>query len=371
MPLATDQILTEVHSSPEGDTHYPEFDESEWSEIRRESHLEHVPPYEIRWLASYAPDGPMVARVELRIFVEPQQGATYDQLLRIARASEDLGFDAFFRSDHFLGMGTDRAARPHRRVADPGRSGARDQHHPARHDDDLGDLPAPGAAGDPGRPGRPHERRPGRVRARCRVVRGRAHGLRHPVPRHPRALRHPRGAAGHHHRAVGDPSRRAVLARRQALHADRLTGAAQDRAEAPAPGPRGRQGHPSDAGAGRRVRRRVQPALRLDRRDHARCSTGRAPPASGSAATPTTWCTPTPCVCAAGSTTPTYAAGPSAGNREIDGLRENGLVGTPAEVVDQIGRFAEAGTQRLYLQTLDVVDLDHLELVAHEVMRQL
>src|SRR4051812_23327281 len=48
--LATDQILTEVHLSPEGDTHYPEFDESEWSETRREEHLEHDPPYEIRWL---------------------------------------------------------------------------------------------------------------------------------------------------------------------------------------------------------------------------------------------------------------------------------------------------------------------------------
>src|SRR4051794_32550086 len=45
--------------------------------------------------------------MELRIFVEPQQGATYDQVLRIARATEDLGFGAFFRSDHYLGMGTE------------------------------------------------------------------------------------------------------------------------------------------------------------------------------------------------------------------------------------------------------------------------
>jgi dihydrofolate reductase len=50
LPLATDQILTEVHTSPVGDTHYPAFDESEWSEFQRESHLEHVPAYEIRWL---------------------------------------------------------------------------------------------------------------------------------------------------------------------------------------------------------------------------------------------------------------------------------------------------------------------------------
>jgi alkanesulfonate monooxygenase SsuD/methylene tetrahydromethanopterin reductase-like flavin-dependent oxidoreductase (luciferase family) len=43
--------------------------------------------------------------MDLRIFIEPQQGATYDDQLRVARAAEDLGFDAFFRSDHYLAMG--------------------------------------------------------------------------------------------------------------------------------------------------------------------------------------------------------------------------------------------------------------------------
>jgi F420-dependent oxidoreductase-like protein len=43
--------------------------------------------------------------VDLRIFTEPQQGASYDQLLAIAKATEDGGFDAFFRSDHYLAMG--------------------------------------------------------------------------------------------------------------------------------------------------------------------------------------------------------------------------------------------------------------------------
>jgi alkanesulfonate monooxygenase SsuD/methylene tetrahydromethanopterin reductase-like flavin-dependent oxidoreductase (luciferase family) len=43
--------------------------------------------------------------VDLRIFTEPQQGATYDDLLRVATASEDLGFDAFFRSDHLQRIG--------------------------------------------------------------------------------------------------------------------------------------------------------------------------------------------------------------------------------------------------------------------------
>ena len=43
--------------------------------------------------------------MQLRIFTEPQQGADYTTLLRVARATEDLGFDAFFRSDHYLKMG--------------------------------------------------------------------------------------------------------------------------------------------------------------------------------------------------------------------------------------------------------------------------
>jgi F420-dependent oxidoreductase-like protein len=45
--------------------------------------------------------------MDLRIFTEPQQGATYDQLLAVARHAEALGFDAFFRSDHYLTMGGD------------------------------------------------------------------------------------------------------------------------------------------------------------------------------------------------------------------------------------------------------------------------
>jgi F420-dependent oxidoreductase-like protein len=42
---------------------------------------------------------------QLRVFTEPQQGATYDELLGLVKAAEQLGFDAFFRSDHYLAMG--------------------------------------------------------------------------------------------------------------------------------------------------------------------------------------------------------------------------------------------------------------------------
>ncbi|MBV9666231.1 MAG: TIGR03560 family F420-dependent LLM class oxidoreductase, partial [Actinobacteria bacterium] len=44
--------------------------------------------------------------MDLRIFTEPQQGASYDQQLAVAQAAERLGFDAFFRSDHYINFGT-------------------------------------------------------------------------------------------------------------------------------------------------------------------------------------------------------------------------------------------------------------------------
>ena len=45
--------------------------------------------------------------MKVRIFTEPQQGASYDTLLAVAQKAEALGFDAFFRSDHYLTMGGD------------------------------------------------------------------------------------------------------------------------------------------------------------------------------------------------------------------------------------------------------------------------
>jgi F420-dependent oxidoreductase-like protein len=52
-------------------------------------------------------------------------------------------------------------------------------------------------------------------------------------------------------------------------------------------------------------------------------------------------------------------------------LREIPLVGSPAEIVDKIGQFAQAGTSRVHLQVLDLADLDHLDLIAAEVAPQL
>lgn len=62
-----------------------------------------------------------------------------------------------------------------------------------------------------------------------------------------------------------------------------------------------------------------------------------------------------------------------AGNigRATDELRENGAAGSPAEVLDHIADFAELGAERIYLQVLDMTDLDHIRLIGEEVLRLL
>jgi F420-dependent oxidoreductase-like protein len=52
-------------------------------------------------------------------------------------------------------------------------------------------------------------------------------------------------------------------------------------------------------------------------------------------------------------------------------LRARGVIGSPAQAVDTLGRYAEAGCRRVYLQLLDLTDLDQLELIAGEVMSQI
>jgi F420-dependent oxidoreductase-like protein len=62
----------------------------------------------------------------------------------------------------------------------------------------------------------------------------------------------------------------------------------------------------------------------------------------------------------------------SAIGQDVDGLRAAGAaVGTTGEVVDFLGRYGEAGAARMFLQTLDLSDLDHIELVASTVAPQL
>jgi F420-dependent oxidoreductase-like protein len=54
----------------------------------------------------------------------------------------------------------------------------------------------------------------------------------------------------------------------------------------------------------------------------------------------------------------------------LSNLRESGLAGTPAEIVDRLGEFGKLGADTAYLQVLDLHDLDHLELIAADVLPQ-
>ncbi len=47
------------------------------------------------------------ATMDLRIFTEPQFGASYGDQLAVAQAAEGAGFDAFFRSDHWQAFAGD------------------------------------------------------------------------------------------------------------------------------------------------------------------------------------------------------------------------------------------------------------------------
>lgn len=56
--------------------------------------------------------------------------------------------------------------------------------------------------------------------------------------------------------------------------------------------------------------------------------------------------------------------------RDVDDLKANSIAGTPAEVVDRLGQYAAIGSQREYVQIMDLHDLAHLDLIAAEVLPQ-
>ena len=54
--------------------------------------------------------------------------------------------------------------------------------------------------------------------------------------------------------------------------------------------------------------------------------------------------------------------------RDLGDLRTRGIAGTPSEAIEALARYAAIGVSRVYLQVLDLADLDHLRLVAREVL---
>ena len=278
--------------------------------------------------------GPTLPGMDLRIFTEPQQGASHADLLAVARATRDGGFSAFFRSDHVLAMGDgSRAARPVGVVRQPGCDRRAGPGHPARHPGHLGDLPAPVDDGHRRRPDRRHLRRPNGTRPRLRLVRGRAQGLRPGLRDLLRsALRPAHRAVGDHHRAVGDARRRDVRPFRGALHAGRGARPAQagaDRCE------RARRGCRSSSAATVRAEplrwQHVSPTSSTwaspTSRSARRSSAASGRPARRSTGIPARWSTRSRTRSASGRTTPNSSAAPP---RSAAPRRRRGTARSPA-----------------------------------------
>lgn len=303
----------------------------------------------------------------LRIFTEPQQGASYDDLVTVAQAAESLGFDAFFRSDHFLTMGGDGLPGPTDSWVTLG--GIARETSRIR----LGTLLTAATFRFPG----PLAVAVAQVDA---MSGGRAElGL---------------GAAwfDDEHTAYGIPfpplgerferleEQLAVITGLWATPPGEtfsFTGKHYQLSDSPAlPKPVQSPGPPVIVGGGgpRRTPRLAAtyahefniPFLPVSdtgsqfERVRAACERIGRDPAS-------MICSTAQVVCC-GRDEAELGARASAIGREVAELRQNGLCGTPDEVVAKLATFAEAGAARAYLQILDLHDLDHLWLLAEEVL---
>ena len=311
--------------------------------------------------------------MQLRIFTEPQQGASYLSLLAVARAAEDMGFDGFFRSDHFL--------------AD-------------------NDFPVTGPGGQPG-PSDAWITLAGLARETRRLRLGTlmtSATFRHPGPLAVTVAGVDEMSGGRvelgigtgwyeaEHRAYGIPfpgqaERFERLAEQLEVitglwatplgEAFSFTGRYYELAGSPAlPKPVQRPRPPVLIG-GTGPRRTPRLAARYAdefnipypdlaaataqfARVRAACEAiGRDP---GSIRL-----SPTLPVCC-GRDDRELALRAKALGKEPAGLRRTGLVGSPAEVLDAAGRYAAIGADNLYLAVLDLTDLDQLALVAEHVL---
>ncbi len=300
--------------------------------------------------------------MDLRIFTEPQQGATYDELLRVARKTEDCGFDAFFRSDHYLAMGGD--GRPGPTDAWITLAGLARETSRIR----LGTLVTAGTFRLPG----PLAIAVAQVDAMSggRVELGLGTGW----------FAGEHTAFGIDFPPLGDRFDRfeEQLAMITALWSgdDSYTGEHYAYADNPGLVRPVQDPLPIIVGGGgpKRTPRLAatyaqefnlpfaslaDTEAQFGRVREACAQTGRDLLLSAAQ------------VLCVGRDEAELSRRAASIGREVAELRENGLAGTVAEVVDRAGRFGALGATRLYLQVLDLADLDHLELVAAEVMPQL
>ncbi|WP_059011420.1 LLM class F420-dependent oxidoreductase [Streptomyces specialis] len=303
--------------------------------------------------------------MDLRIFTEPQQGASYDTLLSVARATEELGFDAFFRSDHYLKMGgVDGLPGPTDAwitLAGLARETSRIR---------LGTLMTAATFRLPGvlavQVAQVDAMSGGRVElglgAGWFEAEHTAYGIPFPKEKFSRLEEQlaivtglwgtPAGETfsyeGAHYRLTDSPALPKPAQRRVPVllggmgkeRTPRLAARYADEFNVPFASVE------DSADRFDRVRRAAEEAGR----DPAELVYSHA------------------LVACVGRDDAEVARRAAAIGREVDELRSNGLAGTPEEVVEKIGRYARTGSSRIYLQILDLDDLDHLELIADRVM---
>jgi F420-dependent oxidoreductase-like protein len=308
--------------------------------------------------------------VQLRIFTEPQQGATYDDLLAVARRAEDTGFDAFFRSDHYLPMGGDGLPGPTDAwvtLAGLARETSRIR---------LGTLMSAATFRLPGplaiSVAQVDAMSGGRVELGIGAGWYEAEHTAYGIPFPPLGERFDRyeeqlqvitglwstpagqtfDFAGEHYRLSGSPA---------------LPKPVQPGGVPVVVGGRGRRRTP--ALAARHAAEFNVPFSSVER--NAELFDGVREACADAGRDPASMVLSTALVLCVGRDEAELARRAAAIGRDVDELRAHGAAGTPAEVVDVLGRYPEVGATRAYLQVLDLADLDHLDVVAAEVAPQL
>ncbi|RSD10757.1 LLM class F420-dependent oxidoreductase [Amycolatopsis eburnea] len=309
--------------------------------------------------------------MELRIFTEPQEGAGHGDLLRVARHAEATGFPAFFRSDHYMRTGT--------AAAHPGPSDAWVTLGALARETSrirLGVLLSPVTFRYPGALAvtiaQVDEMSGGRVEFGIGSgwFEGEHHAIGAPFPTKGERVDRlgeqleiltglwgtPVGDTysfeGKHYRIVDSPALPKPV---QGPHPPIIMGG-----KGPKRLPRLVARYANEFNNS--LWDEENTAAQFDRVRAACAEIGRDP------AEITFSVAQTICV---GADEATVAARAEKIGRTVEDLREKTLTGSPAEVVDKIGRWRErTGISRVYLQVLDLADLDHLDLIAAEVVPQ-
>jgi F420-dependent oxidoreductase-like protein len=306
--------------------------------------------------------------MELRIFTEPQQGADYPTLLSVARTAEDLGFGAFFRSDHYLHMGSvDGLPGPTDAwitLAGLARETSRIR---------LGTLVTAATFRLPGplaiQVAQVDQMSGGRVELGLGTGwfadEHTAYGIPFPDDKFGRFEEQLAVITGLWETRLGDTfdftGKYYELVKSPALPKP---------VQQPVPVIIGGQGPKRTPRLAARYATEFNaPFVSVDD-SAAQFDRVRAAVAAGGRAADSMVYSNALVACV-GSGEAEIVRRADAIGREVDELRANGLAGSPAEVVDKIGRYREIGTQRIYLQILDLADLDHLALIADEVATQL